>query len=79
MSKIWAIVGLFLAAFGLSLLSSLVVAAFFVWGNHSAMVLPILQKLGIAGLNYSQYLGGSIILTFICWGILPHNTNNNNK
>lgn len=54
-------------------LVSMLGGMWFVLGNNSAMVLPVFEKLGIAGLGYWQYVIGAWILngivTFIFSGL----------
>lgn len=46
-------------------ISSLIAGAFLLWGNYFALIRPIYEHFGIAGLSYGQYVLGSWILGVI--------------
>lgn len=51
--------------------TSLAVALFFLIGNYCNMVVPIFEKLGIAGLSYFDYWIGVMVLAECIEGLSP--------
>lgn len=46
-------------------ISAIIAGAFLRWGNDFALIRPIYEHFGIAGLSYGQYVFGSWILGVI--------------
>lgn len=46
-------------------ISAIIAGAFLLWGNDFALIHPIYEHFGIAGLSYGQYVFGSWILGVI--------------